>query len=434
MGQNVDAAQVANQIAAAIAGAVANAAPAAPPAAVFALTPALAETGILDYKQKSGSDIYKTATASLKTLFKGETPNLRTLTNELTTRAKSFGWERILTVTMGAGNPDLEVHRHYNAMTLDQVKTYVNTYIDVGDRNQQNDYQLYVCLNATVDEATLKMMSSLSEDYTCGVNDDKTSGVLYLKVLLAKSAPQAKAMATQARTNIMDLHVYMKDTAKDNVKLLHEHVKSCIAQLLSVNQTSTDIETALFKAYAACKDKKFREYADRLQDKYNEDMTDTITYPVIMAKTENVYTIRMTAKTWLQLSDEQVEIHALRGQVQALTGAVKQVPNAPRAPKGPPTRPSGGGIDAAGKRKAKFDRIKPEWRKIKPKHGESHTKNVNGVEWFYCIHHGYWVQHKSDECRDKPAGPATTTEADIRAAIADVGVEQLDDDDSEHEL
>ena len=59
MGQNVDAAQVAQQIGVAIANAVAAAAPPAvpaPPAAAFALTPALATTGVLDYGQKAGSE------------------------------------------------------------------------------------------------------------------------------------------------------------------------------------------------------------------------------------------------------------------------------------------------------------------------------------------------------------------------------------------
>lgn len=436
MGANVDAVQVAQQIATAITAAVAANAPvpAAPPAAVFALTPALATTGILDYNQKSGTEIYKMATASLKTTFKGDKPNLRVLTNELTTHAKSFGWSDILTMNMGAGNPELQVHCHYNALTLAQVRTHVDAYIDLNDRNQQNDYQLYVCLNATVDETTLKMMASLTKDYYGGANSDKPSGVLYLKVLLAKSAPQAKAMATQARTDIMELYVYMRDTAKDDIKALHEHVNSCIAQLLSVNQTSTDIETALFKAYAACKDEKFRAYAERLQDTYNEDMTDTVDYHFIMAKTENIYTNRMTAKTWLKLSDEQVELHALRGQVEALTSTVRQVPNAPRTPSNPPANPSNRGAgptSGANKRKAKFDRLKPEWRKVKPKQGESHTKTVNGVEWHYCIHHGYWVQHTSNECRDKPTGTGSTTEADIRAAMGDVGVEQLLEDSDE---
>ena len=440
MGQNVDVGQVAQQIGTAIAQAVA-AAPAAAAAAAaaaqvpFALTPALATTGLLDYSQKSGSDIFKNATASLPTTFKSDTPNLLVLTNELETHASTFGWASILTVTPTAGNPSLKVHRHYNAMTLAQVKTHVDAYIDLNGRSEQNDYQLYVCINATIDEASKKMMSSLRKEYTCGAADDKLSGVLYLKVLLAKSAPQAKAMATHARSNIMNLHVYMRETAKDDITLLHEHVKTCIAQLTSVNQSSTDIEAALFKAYAVCKDEKFRQYTERLQDDYNEDMTDSMNYDSIMDKTDNVFKIRTTAKTCFKPSDEQLEIHSLRGQVQALSNSNRRNQQSPSTPSTPPARNTngngGGGRSATEKRKAKFDRLKPEWRKVKPKQGESHSKTVNGVEWHYCIHHGYWVQHTSTECRDKPAETGSTIEADIRASLADVGVGQLEDDSDE---
>ena len=369
---------------------------------------------------------------SLPTKFKQASPNLRVLTNELDTHASTYGWTPILTVPGAAGNPALMVHSQYNAITADRVKTHVNTYIDLDERNQQNDYQLYVCLNATIDEATKKMMSGLKKDYTCGAAENKQSGVLFLKVLFAKSAPQAKAMATHARTKIMNLHVYMTEKAKDDIGALHDHVKACIAQLESVNQTSSDIETALFKAYAACKDDKFRRYTERMQEEYNEDVADVMNFEVIMERTDNVYTTRIADETWLKPSEDQAEIHALRGQVEALTNANRRAPNPPRTPNTPPpANTGGGGGRATGKRKAKFDRLQPEWRKVKPKQGESHHKKVNGVDWFFCIHHGYWVQHKSDDCRDKPEAAATTTESDIRAAIGDVGVEHVDDDSVE---
>ena len=41
------------------------------------------------------------------------------------------------------------------------------------------------------------------------------------------------------------------------------------------------------------------------------------------------------------------------------------------------------------------------WRNKAPRDGQSETKLVNGKEWKYCKHHGYWANHSSDECRNK---------------------------------
>ena len=119
------------------------------------------------------------------------------------------------------------------------------------------------------------------------------------------------------------------------------------------------------------------------------------------------------------------EIIALRAQLEAMVATKKAAR----------TR-GGGGIantstiinrSTGGKRTF---RGKGSWRNITPKVGEPHSKTHEGDTWHYCTHHGYWAAHKSSECEMEKKRKASQTKQDgITAAMAEVGVEDVYEDD-----
>ena len=100
-----------------------------------------------------------------------------------------------------------------------------------------------------------------------------------------------------------------------------------------------------------------------------------------------------------------------------------------RTVRGQPTVPDTNGATQG--TNSKLSRIRPAWRKVAPAPGEPHTKTVGDEEWHFCIHHGYWVKHTSAECRDKK--PNNQQADDIHASLADIGIEEASDEETDQE-
>ena len=66
--------------------------PQAAPAPIFALTPTLAQTGIIDFSSGTGIKLRKTITASLATLYDGSSNLLAQFLDEVNCRATTCGW------------------------------------------------------------------------------------------------------------------------------------------------------------------------------------------------------------------------------------------------------------------------------------------------------------------------------------------------------
>ena len=71
-----------------------------------------------------------------------------------------------------------------------------------------------------------------------------------------------------------------------------------------------------------------------------------------------------------------------------------------------------------------------KWHNQNPKPGELHTKTFEGEEWYYCLHHGYWCQHKSRDIKWKSDAVSkeltpTNQSNEITDAMAKVGIEEI---------
>ena len=428
------AAEIAQEIATAIAAAIpGGGAAAAPPATTFALSPALHQAGLVDYSTKVGTDIYGKATASLDTAFSLKKPNLRVLATELSTRALAQGWSDILTVNVGASNYSLLTQ--YNFLTVAQVKTHAETYIDVNNRNKQNDFQLFQCLQATLDAESKTKMAAASDEYMCGAAPKKPSGILFLKLLLSKSAAQAKTIASVARLSIMNLPKYMKEEAKGDILALHDHVDDLQEQLQSANEESTDVIVSLFTAYKTCTHEQFLNYIGRLEDQY-EDATTNLELSDITEQVAKKYKKLKLLGEWDKPSKRESQLFALQSRIEQLVAnRTRRRTRDPGTTTQPPPAATGSNRTNPGtgtnSGNSKINRTRPAWRRVTPATGEPHTKTVGDEEWHFCIHHGYWVKPTSAECRDKK--PNNQQPDDIHASLADIGIEEASDDDTDQE-
>jgi hypothetical protein len=92
---------------------------------------------------------------------------------------------------------NLEFLEHYGCVTLSEVKTHVNTFIDTAGRLAQNNYQLYLCLADSLDvrskETTQETTQEARNYYLAGANNAIESGLLSLNKLLLNAEADTRA-------------------------------------------------------------------------------------------------------------------------------------------------------------------------------------------------------------------------------------------------
>ena len=398
-----------------------------PPAvAPFARSPALANAGaVIDYSTPTGTKLYKAATAPLATTFSLDEPNIRVFLFELTARANEFGWSEVLNIDIGtANNPDnVNLLTQHGRVTAAKCRTTAETYINGNTRRSQNNYQLYKCLTESVDAETKKTMANEFDDYTVTVqNNAYQCGATYLKVLLAKAEVDTRAMAAHVRMNLIKLPEYMKTLAKDDIKVFNDYVKEQLKILTSRGETTTDLIANLFNAYRACGDKKFVKYIDDLKDRYDEG--EDMSPEHLMTKALVKYQTLNLESEWNAPTEEERDIIAMRAQITELraelSGKSTKTKKKPKEDKTDKRTPA----------KAKSFKGKWAWRHVSPKDGEPHAKTFEGEQWQFCEHHGYWCKHATEAC-EKNKQQQSQESKDITAAMADVGIEDVEEDDDD---
>ena len=423
--QAAQAAAVAAQ-AQAQAQAQADAAVGAPPAVQFACTPALAQPALLDYSSASGAKIFSKATEALPTTFSLRVPNIKVFLNELTTQQQTFGWENIMRVNAapdGQPNEFCNIVEQHGRCSFENVERHALTFIDANNRDAQNDFQVFKCLNATVDEESKKRLANDRERYCLGANDTPC-GIAYLKLALTKAEVDARATATHVRTNLTMLITYMTEVAQQDILKFNTYVNEQMDTLTSRGEDSSDILVNVFKGYDACTDPVFHKYIVDMKDRWEEG--GDLTYEELMRKAEVKYSSRLLDNQWNAPSREQTEIIALRAQLQAsIETETKKRAKKPAAKQ--KSAPKKAKSDKGGKFTGKM-----AFRNSAPKNGEPHVKDIDGDEWKYCTHHKKWGRHTVDECH---AHQAIKAREGTDTATGGVTAQQatIDEYDSEDE-
>jgi hypothetical protein len=251
---------------------------AAPHVPVWTRTPALTGETVLDYQNLPGdAKIFKDNTVKLDTTFSLAKPNVTALITELGIRAETSSWKQLMRMTINAVN--LNFLKSYGRVTLPELRTHVETFIDLEGRLSQNDYELYVCLTRSVDVATKETMESEHDLYHAGQltpvgaaePERHPSGLLYAKVLLTKAQADSQATITHARSNLIALDQYMANLPDSDIKLFNEYVRRQLQTLTARGETTQDLVLHLFRGYMMVRCPTFINYITRKEEGYTAD-------------------------------------------------------------------------------------------------------------------------------------------------------------------
>jgi hypothetical protein len=395
-------------------------APAAPRQGIFALTPAKVSNDWLDYSDTAVSKQFYKAVAPLSPKFDLSSGAMLGFIQALSNRARAANWETTLTVPVD-GKPHNLV-KHYGSVTLENVKTHALTYVGKSNRNAQNSVQIYMCLSESLtDEAKHKVALDASK-YEVNGNPD---GLLFFKVIVGIAHVDTRATITVIRTRLSSLDTKMADL-QDNVKELNQYVKAQQDGLTARGERTDDLLVNLFKAYRACNDEEFLNWAKRKEDSYNEGTN--ISPEELMSLADNKYTTLVDAGLWLQKSESQKRIVALTAQVKSWEKVKdhKKSKDTKKDKKG-----------KGGKNKKNKKTTQPDWVTVPPGAGQPQDKDVDGKDWHWCPNHGdagKWVRHTRDKCEMKKEKDAKSPSRTIRTSSNPMKVSammavQPDDDD-----
>ena len=433
--EGFDPTNFANTFATAVAAAVeqileARDRPAGNEGVTFAISPALARTDILDYSTSFGAKIFSKATEPLSSRFSIKKPNIRILLNELQIRSETYGWNELLNINVSGPHqvPLFKnmLHTH-GQCTLQQIQEDSASYINSNLRKRQNNYQLFVCLNNSVDDNTKRTLANEESIYAA---NGPPCGTTYLKLLIQKAEVDTRATASYIRRNLTQLDIYMIKEAKIDITKFNEHVNDQLNTLATRGETSSDIIINLLTGYLACSDRKFIEYIEKCKDEYEDG--ENMTYQSLMRKAERKYQARIMSGEWNALSQEQEEIIALKARIASISTPRRQEiqPKAHRtsADNRRNKKDTSRKRDPQIEKSFKGDQM---WRNNKPLPHESRTKVVDGSTWYFCDHHQAWGRHRTEDCIQKANKQSKEHKLNASMALATIGIEDINISDRE---
>jgi hypothetical protein len=362
----------------------------------FALNPAAAIDGVIDYGTIEGRKLYGYATKKLdEELFDCNAEGLYQFLQSLGNRASEYGWdndaEGIIKIPENDIDADAELFsliEEYGQLTMERIREYDTTYIDTDGRQAQNSYMLYQCLMNSISKEGKKKILIWKDDYTI---DEYKSGNLLLKVIIRESHIDTNATTSNIRTKLSSLDTYIHTIGQDITKF-NGYVKLLIDSLQARGETTQDLLTNLFKGYAVCSDKEFVSYIKRKHETYEEG-TD-IEPDNLMKLADTKYKILKEAGKWNAPSAEEEKIIALEAQIKGLKG---------RSGK----KPDGGTNKKSDRDGARYKNPeKPGWFSVEPKEQDLRkSRDWNGKPWYWCSAktggkcNGAYRRHKPSACQ-----------------------------------
>ena len=427
-------------------------APAPAPAArtvVFASAPNLG-TNILDYSDKAGIKAFEKATKALKSEYDGGKSNVAVFKEQLSDHAQVNGWAGknnadIINIPTDGTNRALgtkDLIHEYSQLSKTTITTWaLNNIVGKATRAYQNNYNMVMCLNASMTDDCRARMSLKKANYTVG--QVEIAALLY-KELLKRAEVDTKASCAVTRLELYCLDAKMIEVNYDINKFV-AFVEECETKLAAHGETvsSEDLLLNIFKALLVVKDKKYREKMEKLKDDWlNSEVT--LTSAILLSKAESSYNVRIEQSDWMALSPEEEKIVAMQAtydnQIKDLRlqlKAAKQGGN--RRSQGRSNTNNNNGNEDNGNKPRTSTRYKDaEWKMTNSKGLK--TQQRNGKTYYWCLHHndgkGKWVLHKLEDCKNAEADKAkddsdTKSSAKVMAAVDDGGEENdYSDDDT----
>jgi hypothetical protein len=385
--------------------------------AAFALTPASAITGVIDFTTSEGRKLYNSATYKLdEDPYDCQPDGLYQFLATLHTRAQEYGWNDpiggILQIPEDANDISSNIHYlvdNYGQVPLSSIRSFEDTYISQPVRPAQDAFMLFKCLMNSISKEGKNKILIWRQQYTV---DEFSSGNLLLKIIIRESHLDTNATTSSIRTKLSNLDSYIMTIGSDITKF-NGYVRLLIDSLAARGETSNDLLTNLFKGYEAATDKTFVDYTGRKKERYEEG--EDVTSDALMEQANSKYKLMKENATWNAPSEQEEKILALMSEVKNLKKFKKK--DSPHKKNDKPyssrQNPKEGGRKAV---------EKPSWFTKEPSPEDlDKPKTWNGKTWWYCSPKtggkcaGAYRIHKLSQCEGK-AHKFAGTEGDKRKA------------------
>lgn len=363
----------------------------------FALVPAQASQGVLDYSRAEGVKTFQSATRSLYSdsseLFNCDIDGLWDFLQLVEQRSSMMGFQSIYEIphreTPTSTPVALSFLSNYGVLSTQEVQTHATSYIGTQTRAAQDSIMLYHMLWNSLSATGRAKVGVQSEHF---VINGITAGVAFLKVIIDDSGVETHATVSNIRTQLSNLDEYMVSIDSD-IKKFNIHVKKLIISLYRHREKSTDLLTHLFKGYKAVSDIEFVQFIKRKEESYEEG--NPMSAEDLMKVAEGKYKIRFNRGEWKAAPEADKRILALEAKINGLekkgssTKKEKHNGNKGKAP---------GKVTSLSKKPKKGEI--PEWMTSAPKQGdERKPKTIDGKEYWWCIALKRWCVHKPVDCR-----------------------------------
>ena len=359
----------------------------------FALTPAMALEGIIDYKTTRGRKMYASATAKLsEDLYDCNAEDLYAFLKALRERAREYGWETagvgIMSIPDDPNNPTgfKSLIDNHGEIDIETIRVFEESYVTGESRSAQDAAMLYRCLMNSISKEGKKKILVWEDQYQI---DTYGSGNLLLKIIVRESHLDTNATSASIRKKLTNLDRYLPTIGHDITKF-NTYVKLLVDGLRSRGEATSDLLINLFKGYSACSDREFIEYMKRKEDSFEEG--SEITPDQLMKYADEKYKTLLQKGSWNAPDANEEKILALQIEINKL----KKSGNAKKQK----TKQS---KNASGSKNNK-----PSWMQQRPNSAELHKpKEWNGRKWYFCHSDtggkcdGVWRQHTPASCKGK---------------------------------
>jgi hypothetical protein len=399
---------------------------AVPPAApVFALMPAAANAhGLIDYDSREGIALFRSITRCLYTdtsqLYDGKPDGHLGFLNRVQQRIREGNMEALFNVplVLAAVVPDNRAFiAHHGIFSLEHLRTFATPLLAANDRNTQDDFMMGTAIQASLDTTLLNRINVHRDLYTI---NGHISSILLLKVIIREAHLDSNASTRFARANLSNLATQMKKQGDDIVKF-NEYVRQQLDVLAARGEETLDLLPNLIQGYKAVNDAAFLRYIEDIEVQYDDGRLQ-MTTEQLMFFCANRYKVRVEEGVWNAPNRDQARILALQSQVSQLQNNARGAPARGAAADGAPSAPARNGQPRAARR----EKYKPEpWMLVKPSDNDVANdvpKTDGGREYWWCVHHKRYCQHKTGDCKlGDAAGGGTPSEAAQATAPADGG-------------
>jgi hypothetical protein len=274
----------------------------------------------------------------------------------------------------------------------------------------QNSNQMLVYLKASLDDNFKLEVYMNAASYTlAGVE----SGELFLMEMIKLVNADTRATVGYLRESLSMLP-NMVDKLNNDIKAVNKYINNQVDALTQRGESSSDLMTNIFKAYATVQDKDFVRYVDDLKTQYEDGRLDMDADKLMMLGYQKFKNLNLH-QTWqappaddkndvVALSTLSEELVALKSTIAGLKDQL-----------------------TTGKKKGSGDHDKRAWKSTAPTMGQAQTKQFNNKTYHWCPTHEKWCIHTPAECKGltkanfsastpPSRGTSVTTDTDSDAA------------------